>query len=95
MNEYAEGSLEWRAWGEGYAYAERTGGAYDAPLSGEWADMPTIADVGTMVGRHVFGADYSPDDYAEDRESGVIDDFDEEAILEAFEHGYADWRGDN
>lgn len=48
-----------------------------------------------MVGRRVFGADYSQDDYADDRESGVIDDYDEEAVLEAFEHGYADWRGDN
>lgn len=94
-NEYSEGTIEWHAWGEGYAYAERTGGIYENPLSGEWADMPTISDVGTAVGRHVFGADYGPDDYADDRDSGTFDDYDEEIMAEAFEQGYAYWREDH
>lgn len=91
-NDYAEGSLEWHAWGEGNDYAARTNGVYDEPLSGEWADMPNLDDVGLAVARHMFGADYTRADYAQDREDGIISDDDMDAIADAFEQGYADWR---
>lgn len=91
-NDYAEGSLEWHAWGEGNDYAARTNGVYDNPLSGEWADMPSLTDVGILTARHVFGADYGTADYARDRMDGVIADDDACAIYDAFEQGYADWR---
>lgn len=49
VNPEEEGSPEWHAWALGYAYAERSGGAYDAPLSGEWANMPSVDAVLAQV----------------------------------------------
>lgn len=88
-NEYPAGTPEAEAHALGYEYATLTGGIYDAPLSGEWADMPTIHSVNLTVARTVYGPSWTLQDVDDDIESG---EWDSDGIADAFEYGYAAYR---
>lgn len=82
-NNYAEGSLEWHAWGNGAAYQGTTGTYRDDPLSGEWAGDPTPADVIRQAWQDVMGPSWDT------FEHGTDDDRDsDDAIVSAWEEGY-------
>lgn len=77
VNPEPEGSDIWHAWGLGFEYAEQTGGVYDSPLSGEWADCPTPHAIVAKVMR-LMGFETSDCEEGQDAE-----------IADAFELGYA------
>lgn len=77
VNPEPEGSDIWHAWGLGFEYAEQTGGVYDSPLSGEWADCPTPHAIVAKVMR-LMGFETSDCEEGQDTE-----------IADAFELGYA------
>jgi hypothetical protein len=77
VNPYEEGTGEWHAWGFGYGHAVATQGAYDAPLSGEWAGMVSLSELCRRIGT-ALGLE--------------LDDDDTEWVAEAFEHGYEAWQ---
>lgn len=83
-NTYAEGTLEWHAWGAGNDYRLSIGDRQDdAPLSGEWADGPTPCQAIVAAWQGVLGKSW--DTYND----GTPDDRDwDDAILDAWEAGY-------
>lgn len=91
-NEYPAGTTEAEAYALGYAYATRTDGAYDWPLSGEWADMPTPYAVTLTVARTIFGGSWGPDDLNADLESG---EWSIDYVADHFEQGYAAYRDEH
>ena len=94
-NPYAEGSKEWYAYGDGHDYAVLTEGCYDEPLSGEWADMPTISDVLDSVAVHLFGSGATwVDDIASELWVSEHDALAME-VLDAYERGYQNYREHN
>lgn len=80
-NDFPEGSTEWHAWGLGHTYGQ-THDVTDEPLSGEWADGPSPADVISAAWQAVMGPSW--DTYAD----GSDDDRDDDTgILDAWEAG--------
>lgn len=90
-NEYQAGTVEAEAYALGYEYATLTEGAYDNPLSGEWAGMPTPYAITLRVARIVFGDSWAADDLDADLESG---EWSVEFVSDCFEQGYESYRDD-
>lgn len=83
-NEYAEGSLEWHAWGHGFDYGQAHPGMSNTPLDGQWAGNPLSSDVIRQAWRDVLGASW--DTFTD----GTVDDRDnDDDILTAWEQGAA------
>ena len=81
-NDYAEGTLEWHAWGRGFNYGELTS-ERDEPLSGEFAGDPLPHVIISRVWTDVLGESW--DTYSD----GDEDDRDQDSdILDAWEEGY-------
>ena len=105
-NNYAEGTLEWHAWGDGNTYAEACDlpterfaphhGERHEPMSGEYGDDPGPAQVILNVWRHIFGPSWSDDDTDDFFAKATDEDQDESAtkILDAWEEGYHAFFGD-
>ena len=85
LNTYAEGTLEWHAYGQGYDYGLCCNVQSLTPLSGEWAGSPLPHDVIREAWRNVMGDSWGT--YADgDEEDRDLDD----SILDAWEDGYSD-----
>lgn len=82
-NNYAEGTLEWHAYGHGFNHGLCWITQRDTPLDGEWAGSPTTHDVIRTAWQRIMGDDWDTFD------DGDPDDRDsDEAILDAWEAGY-------